>query len=66
MPRRVNGKKYLANTNTKEVHDLDNEQPQCQIDEIITHHHDVYFDYLSDAKVQGYDNGHFCLGGSTR
>jgi putative aminopeptidase FrvX len=66
MPRRANGKKYLGNTNTKEVHDLDNEQPQCQINEIISHRHDVYFDNHEDAKAQGFDNGHFCLGNSTR
>ena len=66
MARRANGKRFLANTNTKEVHDLDNETPQCQIDEIIAAHHDVYYDVLQDAKNVGYDNGHFCLGGSTR
>lgn len=66
MPRRVNGKKYLANTNTKEVHDLDNEQTNCQINEIIAANHDVYFDTLSAAHAAGYDNGHWCIGDSTR
>lgn len=33
----MNGELYLANANSTqmEVHDLDNEKPQCQIDEII-------------------------------
>lgn len=66
MARRANGKKFLGNTNTKEVHDLDNEQPQCQISEIIAANHDVYFDNLSSAHLQGFDNGHWCIGGSTR
>ncbi|EGY78665.1 hypothetical protein [Peptoniphilus indolicus] len=30
-----NGKRYLANLNTGEIHDLLNEKPQCQINEII-------------------------------
>ncbi len=66
MPRRANGKKYLANTNTKEVHDLDNEQTNCQINEIIAARHDLYYDTLQEAHNAGYDNGHWCIGGSTR
>ena len=31
----MNGERYLGNTNTTEVHDLDNEQKSCQIDEIL-------------------------------
>jgi len=31
----MNGEQYLANVNTKEVHDLDNEKTVCQIDEYI-------------------------------
>lgn len=33
-----NGKRYLLNTNTKEVHDLDNESSLCQINAIRTEH----------------------------
>lgn len=66
MTRRAAGKKFLGNTNTKEVHDLDNEKPQCQINEIIAARHDVYFDTLAQAHLAGYDNGHWCIGGSTR
>ncbi|MFH1499722.1 MAG: hypothetical protein ABII82_18070 [Verrucomicrobiota bacterium] len=62
----MNGERYLGNTNTKEVHDLDNEQTQCQIDEIIAAGNDKPFDYLSTAQSAGYDNCHYCLGGSTR
>lgn len=33
-----NGKRYLLNRNTGEIHDLDNETVSCQIDEIKTEH----------------------------
>ena len=65
---RPSNKRYLGNTNTTEVHDLQNEKPQCQIDEIIQHRHAVVFspDTVEQAHSEGYDNGHFCIGGSTR
>ncbi len=37
-----------------------------QIDEIIAANHDVYYDTLAQANADGYDNGHWCIGGSTR
>ena len=60
--------RYLGNTNTKEVHDLRNEQTNCQIDEIIRAGHAVTFspDSLDQAHREGYNNGHYCIGGSTR
>ena len=65
---RPTGKRYLGNTNTTEAHDLNSEQPQCQIDTIISHGHAVVFspDTVAQAQSEGYDNGHFCIGGSTR
>lgn len=62
----MNGERYLGNTNTKEVHDLDNEKTSCQIDEIISAGHDKPFNTLSTAHNAGYDNCQWCLGGSTR
>jgi hypothetical protein len=62
----MNGERYLGNVNTTEVHDLDNETTHCQIDEIIDAGHDKPFDSLSSAHAAGYDNCHYCLGGSTR
>jgi len=61
-------KRYLGNTNKMEVHDLKNEQPQCQIDEIIAAGHAVVFtpDTLEQAHKEGFDNGAYCIGGSTR
>ena len=65
----MNGERYLGNTNSKEVHDLDNEDTSasgCQIDEIIRAGHDTPFNSLATAHGQGYDNCAKCLTGSTR
>ena len=60
--------RFLGNTNTTEVHDLQNENTNCQIDEIITAGHAVRFepDTKAQAHKEGYDNCHWCIGGSTR
>lgn len=64
----MNGERYLANTSPskKEVHDLDNEKTNCQIDEIIDAGHDKPYTLLSTAQAAGYDNCAHCIGGSTR
>lgn len=62
------GKRYLGNSNTMEVHDLNNEKPQCQIGEIIAAGHAVGFrpDTLTQARSEGYDNCAYCIGSSRR
>jgi hypothetical protein len=62
----MNGERYLGNVNTTEVHDLDKEKSLCQIDEIIRVGHDRPFQTLEAAHRLGYDNCHWCIGGSTR
>lgn len=62
----MNGERYCGNTDKKEVHDLDNEKTNCQIDEIIDAGHDKPYGSLSAAHAAGYDNCAYCLGGSTR
>jgi hypothetical protein len=64
----MNGERYLANTNTssKEVHDLDRETPQCQIDAIIRAGNERPYTTLSAAHAAGFDNCAYCLGGSKR
>lgn len=62
----LSGAKYCANTNKMEVHDLDNEQTGCQIDEIIEADHAVPYNSLAEAQKKGYDNCAWCLGGSER
>jgi len=64
----MNGERYLANSSPSkmEVHDLDSEKPQCQIDEIIRAGHDRPYDSLSKAHTDGYDNCAHCIGNSAR
>lgn len=46
-----NGKRYLLNTNTGEIHDLDNEDSMCQINEILPDH--IYMaDTYDEAQVR--------------
>ena len=56
------GKRYCANINSKEVHDLDNEQTNCQINEIIAANNAVGYDYLSTAHTNGHNDCYWCLG----
>lgn len=67
---RPTNKKYLGNSDSDnmEVHDLGNEKPQCQIDEIISAENAVVFnpDTLEQAHNEGYDNCAYCIGGSMR
>ena len=60
------GQRYLGNLADKEVHDLDNEKSNCEIDKIIAAKNDVPFNWLSRANDKGYDNCAYCLGRSTR
>jgi len=64
----MKGERYLANTSPskKEVHDLDNEKTNCQIDEIIKAGHDKPYNSLDAAHKDGYDDCAYCLKNSTR
>ena len=48
--RNMNGEKYLGNTNTREVHDLDQESTNCQINEIIAAGNDKPFNDLTCSQ----------------
>lgn len=56
---------YLGNTNTKEVHNLDNQKTNCQINEIKSEHK-KYFATLQQAHAAGFDNCAHCIGNSKR
>lgn len=45
-----NGQRYLLNTQTNELHDLDNESNNCQIDE-ISRFNIKMFDTFQEAQV---------------
>lgn len=60
-----NGKRFIGNTNTNEVHDLDNEKNGCRINEIKDSHIKTFSpDSHSEAKRQGFDNCAYCIGNS--
>lgn len=42
-----NGKRFLLNINTGEIHDLDNETAECKIDEIKPEHIRMDNSYMS-------------------
>jgi len=58
-------KQFLGNKNTKEVHNTSNEKEQCQLEEIKEDHKE-WFDYLSTAHNNDYDNCAWCIGNSKR
>jgi hypothetical protein len=62
------GARYCGNTNPtqREVHDLDNEKAQCQIDRIIGAGHAKPYQTLQQALNEGFDRCAWCLGGSLR
>ena len=57
--------RYLGNVCQRELHDLDNEKPQCQIDEIARDRR-YFFDTVPQARAMGYDVCGHCMVGSTR
>jgi hypothetical protein len=63
------GRRFVGNRapDHMEVHDLDKENANCQIDEIIQSGNAVSFmpDTLEEARRQGFDNCAYCLGHST-
>jgi hypothetical protein len=60
------GQRYLGNLAHTEVHDLDNEKTNCEIDKIIAAKNDVPFNWLSRANDKGYDSCAYCLGRSIK
>ncbi len=58
---------YLGNKNTTEVHNLMDQQTNCQIDEIKPENKKYFTpDTLAQAHSEGYDNCAYCLGLSKR
>ena len=55
---------YLANSNTLEIHDLDNTQIICQIEEILPEHGiplETLSDVLEYIENRGYNGCRWCL-----
>ncbi|MGH7602899.1 MAG: hypothetical protein ACRENK_02755 [Gemmatimonadaceae bacterium] len=64
----MNGQKYVANTSPyrREVHDLDNENRNCQVDEIIRSGQDMPYTSLDAARRDDFGQCAFCSEGSNR
>lgn len=62
----MHGERYLGNQSRMEVHDLENEKPDCQIDAIIAAGDEEPFNILALAHAMKYKNCACCLGGPTR
>lgn len=58
----LNGERYVANTSPykREVHDLDNENRNCLVDEIIRAGQDKAFGSLADARREEFGECPFC------
>ena len=59
-------KRYLGNVNTLEVHDVFNEQVNCQLDEILAEHRRWYDTFAGAKADQDYDTCYWCIGSSQR
>jgi len=53
--------RYLGNSSTRELHDLNNQKPACQIDEIRVDHR-VAFKTQKEAQALNYDFCAYCFG----
>jgi len=62
--RPLNGVQYCGNMSKRKVHNLDKEDPQCQIDEIIKSGKARPLRSLAIARASGYEDCEFCIGGS--
>ena len=58
----IKGEQYLANTDNKEVHDLDPEMVECRIDEIISAGKAEPYPSQSAANAAGYEDCQYCIG----
>lgn len=53
--------RFLGNVNQRELHDLENVTPRCQIDEIRVDRR-FFFATVEDAQAMGYDLCAYCFG----
>lgn len=61
-----NGLRFVLNKSTGEIHDLDNEKPQCQIDEIKPEHvyncdsYEAAYMHAVMVEQKTYNGCHYC------
>lgn len=61
---KIGGQRYIADKDTHEVHDLDYEANDCDIDDIVDSGKVEVFVTLDSAHRKGYHDCNHCLGGS--
>ncbi len=60
----MSGERFLGDSISKVVHDLEKEKLQCKIDEIVRSGKEQPFKSLKDANLEGFNNCQFCLNNS--
>ena len=63
-PRNFEEHQWLGDKRTQRVHDLDNIQPACRLDELLASEQFASFapDILPEARNRGYHAHHPCAG----
>ncbi len=54
-------KRYAGNSETKVLHDLDNEKRECEIDRIDSRKNVSMFEWLNTALEMGYRRCSYCM-----
>ena len=62
----MSGERFMADSRTKVVHDLEKEKSQCNIDEIVRAGRELPFRNLNTAVEEGYVNCKFCIEASKK
>ncbi|MDR3628482.1 MAG: hypothetical protein P4L45_16675 [Ignavibacteriaceae bacterium] len=57
----MRGEKYLGNSESKELHDLDKVKQQCNIDNIVNSGNEIPFSTLKEALSEGFIQCSHCL-----
>jgi hypothetical protein len=65
-PRNFEDHQWLGDKRTQRVHDLDNIQPACRLDELLASEQFASFapDLLAEARNRGYRPHHPCARGT--
>ncbi len=57
----LTNERYCGNYTTRKVHDLNNEKPDCNIDDFVNSGDDIPFDSLDIATRTGYSCCEHCI-----
>ena len=57
----MSGERFLADSRSKIVHDLEKEKGECKIDEIVRAGKELPFKNLNDAVADEYSKCSYCL-----